>query len=87
MAAAKMAINAGSEKSTKPIKPPIKDAVVYIEIAVNSWVEVGPGIDWHIVSSSTNLSSFILYYDDFTISFFKQSASGKFRYGSLVHHK
>jgi hypothetical protein len=36
MAAAKMAINAGSEKSTKPIKPPIKDAVVYIEIAVNS---------------------------------------------------
>lgn len=35
----------------KAMKPPMKDDVAYMEIAVRSWVEVGPGRDWHIVRS------------------------------------
>ena len=46
-----MAMNAGREKRTKAMKPPMKDDVAYMEIAVRSWVEVGPGRDWHIVRS------------------------------------
>lgn len=49
-----MAMNAGSEKSMNATNPPRNDEVAYIEIAVRSWVDVGPGRDWQIVSNSTN---------------------------------
>jgi hypothetical protein len=38
-------MKAGNEKRIKAASPPQKEAVAYIEMAVNSWVEVGPGID------------------------------------------
>ena len=44
-------MKAGREKRVKAIKPPRKDEVEYMEIAVRSWVEVGPGRDWQIVRS------------------------------------
>lgn len=49
-----MAMNAGSENSMNATNPPRNDEVAYIEIAVRSWVDVGPGRDWQIVSNSTN---------------------------------
>lgn len=49
--AVNIAINAGSENIIKATNPPRKDEVAYIDIAVKSWVDVGPGNDWHIVSN------------------------------------
>lgn len=49
-----MAVNAGNENKMNATNPPMNDDVAYIEIAVRSWVEVGPGNDWHIVSNYTN---------------------------------
>jgi hypothetical protein len=38
-------INAGNENKRKARNPPQNEAVAYIEIAVSSCVEVGPGKD------------------------------------------
>lgn len=42
-------MNVGSEKTIKAVSPPRNDAVAYIDIHVSNCVDVGPGIDWHIV--------------------------------------
>jgi len=57
-----MATKAGNENKINPATPPQNEAVAYIDIAVSIWVEVGPGMDWQIVSSSTNFSLFMLCY-------------------------
>lgn len=46
-----MAMKAGREKRVKATTPPRKEEVAYMEIAVRSWVDVGPGRDWQIVRS------------------------------------
>lgn len=53
-------MKAGSENTRKAANPPQNEAVAYIEIAVNNWVDVGPGNDWQIVRSYTYFYYFML---------------------------
>ena len=55
-----MAMKVGPEKSKNAASPPQNDLVAYIEIAVSSWVDVGPGNDWQMLISSKNFSSVML---------------------------
>lgn len=79
-----MAINAGKENIKKASIPPVNDDVAYIEIAVSSWVDVGPGKDWQMVSSSTNFSSLMLNNIKYTNSCFKLDVFWIFLYDSLA---
>ena len=54
MTAANMAMKAGRENMKNAMNPPKNEAVAYIEIAVSSCVDVGPGKDWQMVSNSRN---------------------------------
>lgn len=38
----------GNENMRKAKKPPQNEAVAYIDVAIKTCVEVGPGIDWQI---------------------------------------
>lgn len=76
-------MNAGSENSMNATNPPRNDEVAYIEIAVRSWVDVGPGRDWQIVSNSTNFQSFMLWLGIFLPAhFFHQAFS---EYADMAH--
>lgn len=53
-------IKVGSEKIIKANNPPNQENVEYIDKAIISWVDVGPGKDWQRVSSYVNFSFEIL---------------------------
>ncbi len=65
-----MAVKVGKENIMNDTIPPNKEAVEYIEVHINSWVEVGPGKDWQIVRSSVNRSlSMLCIRKSYVLSF------------------
>ena len=55
-----MTIKVGSENMIKANNPPSHENVEYIDKAIISWVDVGPGKDWQRVSNYVNFSLDIL---------------------------